>query len=255
MRKLTLALSIGIMVMFALAAFGFDNNNDPNLILWLDFDDKDTKDLSPKKTAFTAFVPGTVVEGLVEGAWQFEEGTEIGVGGAFSAAFTESTFSVWVLKSSDNGVIYDEGGGTNGLCVQMVNGQLEYCTRDGGTATCFLVDFPTNDEEWHLITAVFSKGIMELYIDGEMVEDQDGVAGIGSHANESGIGKVGAGIAGIAGSRDTGQWTGIMDELILTRRTITAQEIKDEFASGGFQAVEATGKMAVTWGRIRMNYN
>ena len=114
MRKLAVALSFCIMIMFILTAFamGFDNKNDPNLILWLDFDDKETKDLSPKKTAFTAFVPGTIVEGLVEGAWQFEEGTEIGVGQAFSDPFTESTFSVWVLKSSDSGVIYEEGGGT-----------------------------------------------------------------------------------------------------------------------------------------------
>jgi hypothetical protein len=245
-----------ILVLFSATAFadGIKRTGDDNLILWLDFEAEDMKDSSPKNTAFTAFVPGKIVEGVVGNAWQFEEGTEIGVGTAFKDPFTENTFSIWVLKSSDSGVLYEEGGGTNGFCVQIQDRTLQYCTRDNGAAVCLQEDFPTGDDEWHLVTAVFD-GSMKLYVDGELLADQNDVPGIGNHANESGIGRVGAGIHGTACNSDAGQWTGIMDELIVTRRAVSEQEIKSEFESGGIFAVAPTNKITGVWGKIKADLN
>ena len=45
-----------------------------------------------------------------------------------------------------------------------------------------------------------------------------------------------------------------MDEFTITRRVLTAQEIKEEFESGGKLSVEAMGKSAITWGNIKTAY-
>ncbi len=194
MRVFILAMLMVLMASFASAAFaaGLDTANDKNLVLWLDFDTEEAEDLSPKKTVLSSVTPGTVVPGIIGDAWQFDEGSRLSImGQSFSIPFTESTFSVWVLKSSNSGILFEEGGGTNGFCVHLQNGNLEYCTRDSGSATCIQAEFPVDDDEWHFVTAVFNGGSMELYIDGELVADQDGVPGIGTHANETGIGNVG----------------------------------------------------------------
>ena len=116
-----LVLSVMIAILFAVSAMGISRKDDDKLILWLDFDEEEPVDLSPNKTPFLSFVSGTIVEGIIENAWQFEEGTQVSLGQAFSAPFDESTFSVWVRLSSISGVLYEEGGGTNGLCVQLLN--------------------------------------------------------------------------------------------------------------------------------------
>lgn len=257
MKCYTLVMLVGIMILFAAAASanGLNTAQDDQLILWLDFDTEDVIDLSPKKTVLSGITPGAVVEGLVGNAWQFEEGTRMSIlGQSFSVPFDESTFSVWVLRSGDKGVVYEEGGGTNGHCVQILNGELQFCTRDGGAATCIQAEFPTNDDQWHFITTVFNKGVMMIYIDGEMVADKDGVPGIGSHANETGIGNVGLPTIGTSCSQDAGQWTGVMDQFAIARRVATAQEIKEEYESSGKISIEAIGKMAITWGNVKAAY-
>jgi hypothetical protein len=203
------------MILFAASAFaaGLNREDDGKLVLWLDFDAIDIEDLSPKKTPFQS-IEGEpkIVEGIVGNAWQFEIGLRITIEvQTFNDAFEESTFLVWVKESSESGVVYEEGGGTNGHCVQMLNGESQFCTRDGGTATCIQADFPTNDYEWHLITTIFNKDVMELYIDGEKVADKDGVPGIAGHGNEMGIGNVDAVHNGTACTQNAGQWIGIMD--------------------------------------------
>lgn len=257
MIRFTSVLLAGVMCLFTagILAAAIDWETDAQLTLWVDFDREEVKDRSPKNIAFTALVPGILVEGIVDGAWQFQEGTEIGFGTALQAAFTQSTVMLWVQKSADSGILYEEGGGTNGLCVQISNQKLQYCTRDGGTATCLEADFPTNDEEWHLVTAVFDNGTMELYIDDELVASEKNVPGIGGHGNEGGIGKVGAGIAGLSCPQNAGQWTGIMDRLTVTRRAVTAQEIKEEFEAKGQVSVHSLGKLAVKWGDIKMDFS
>lgn len=256
---LLVLLSVGVMALLAVTVFaaGFDHEDDDKLVLWLDFDALDIEDLSPKKTPFQS-IEGEpkIVEGLVGNAWHFvEQVTRITIEEqTFNDAFEESTFSVWVKESSESGVVYEEGGGTNGHCIQMLNGELQFCTRDGGAATCIQADFPTDDDDWHLIITIFNEDVMEIYIDGEKVADTDGVPGIAGHGNEMGIGNVDAVHNGTACTQNAGQWTGIMDEFAITRRIATAQEIKEEFESGGILSVEAAGKMAVTWGNMKITY-
>lgn len=256
MKCIALLLSVAVLFIFVLTAFaaGFDRENDDKLVLWLDFEAKQIEDLSPKKTPFQS-IEGEpeVVEGIVGNAWHFAQAiTRITIEvQTFNDAFEESTFLVWVRDSSDRGVIYEEGGGTNGHCVQMLNGELQFCTRDGGTATCIQADFPVGDDEWHLITTVFNRDVMEIYTDGEKVADESGVPGIAGHGNEMGIGNVDAVHNGTACTSNAGQWTGTMDEFTITRRVLTAQEIREEFESGGRLSVDTIGKIAVTWGIVK----
>ena len=94
MKIYRLMLSAVVMILFAVTVFavGADCENDENLVLWLDFDTDEPVDLSPNKTAFLSFVPGAIVEGIIENAWQFEDGTQISLGQALSEPFAESTF-------------------------------------------------------------------------------------------------------------------------------------------------------------------
>ena len=119
---------------------------------------------------------------------------------------------------------------------------------------CIQADFPVGEEEWHLIAAIFNKDVMEIYIDGEKVADEEDVPGIGGHGNEMGIGNVDAVHNGTACVTNAGQWTGIMDQLTITRRIVTPQELKDEYESGGQMSVEALGKVAATWGNLKVDY-
>ena len=259
MKHLILTLSMGIMILFSMAAFagGFDHGNDEKLVLWLDFDELDIEDLSPIKTPFQS-IEGEpqIVEGIVGNAWKFvEQMTRITIEeNTFNTAFEENTSSVWVLETGESGVIYEEGGGTNGICVQLLNGQLQYCTRDASAATCIQEDFPTGDEEWHLITAIFNGDVMELYIDGEKVASEDGVPGLGGHGNEMGIGNVDAVHNGTACASNAGQFTGVMDEFAITRRVMTPEEIMGEYEFRTMVAVDALGKIAITWGNVKANY-
>jgi len=256
MKCLTSVMLVGIMALFTASAFaeGLDTANDPNVVLWLAFEDEEPRDLSDKNTTFSSVTEGTIVEGVVGDAWLFEEGTRLSiVGQSMVIPFAETTVSVWVLNSSDTGVLYEEGGGTNGHCIQLSSGLLHYCTRDGGAATCIQADFPVDDDDlWHFVTTVFNDGVMELYIDGEMVADEDGAPGIGDHANETGIGHVGIPTVGISCATNAGQWTGVMDQLAVTRRVATAQEIKEEFQTSF--SVEPVDKAAITWGNIKITY-
>lgn len=256
MKHLILVLLAGIMVLFAAmaSAQGIDRANDAQLVLWLDFDSLDIEDLSPKKTPFQS-IEGEpeIVEGVVGNAWRFvQQMTRITIEEqTFNDAFEESTMLVWVKESSESGVIYEEGGGTNGHCVQISNMELQFCTRDNSLGVCIQAPFPTDDDDWHLITTIFNKDVMEIYIDGEQVESVDGVPGIGGHGNEMGIGNVDAVHNGTACNSNAGQWTGVMDEFTITRRILTPQEIKGEFESGGAFSVEPMDKIAVTWGNVK----
>lgn len=257
MKRLKLLMLLGIMALFIASAFadGLDTANDPNVVLWLDFEDEEPKDLSPKQTMLSDVTAGTVVEGIMGNAWLFEEGTRLSIlGQSMVIPFKETTVSVWVLNSSDTGILYEEGGGTNGHCIQLSGGLLHYCARDAGLATCIQADFPVNDDEWHFVATVFNNGAIELYIDGEMVADEDNVTGIGSHANETGIGHVGIPTVGVSCTTNAGQWTGVMDRLVVTRRVATAQEIKEEFQDSGGTSVNANDKATITWGDIKITY-
>ena len=220
---------------------------DKNLVLYLTFDKDKPVDLSLKKSPIASYIkPVELVEGIKDKAWLFDESTCVLLDvQTFNDAFQESTFSVWLKEPGKDGILYEEGGGTNGYAVTLVKKEVQFATRDGGTQTTISADYPY-DGNWHFITTVFDRGTMRLYIDGKLMKEKSGVRGIGGHGNEMGIGKVNGGSAGGV----TPKFTGIMDEFRITRRALTIGEIQEIVKS--FYAVKSLGKYHTTWGAIKL---
>ena len=140
---------------------------DKSEVLYLTFDDDKQKDLSPNKTPIANFnKPRKVVKGVVGKAWLFDDNTAVLIDHqVFNDAFQESTFSVWLKEPDKEGILYEEGGGTNGYAVTLVGGKVEFATRDSGNQTTIKANYPF-DGKWHTVITVFDQGTMQLYIDG-----------------------------------------------------------------------------------------
>lgn len=167
--------------------------------------------------------------------------------------FSERSLAMWI-KADDvslDQTVIDEGGTTNGLCVKIIEGQLQFSTTNGSTAATVTADYKNTD--WHHIAAVYKDGELRLYIDGsEAGADNASYQQVPSHGNDGAIGASFDGDASGGGSNGVGAWnlfTGIMDEIYFYDSAITEEEIKGLFQLGA--AVEPGGKLAHTWGKIR----
>ena len=241
-----------ILISLIIASYlvGTATAKDKSEVLYLTFDDDKQKDLSPNKTPIANFnKPRKVVKGVVGKAWLFDNNTAVLIDHQiFNDAFQESTFSVWLKEPDKDGILYEEGGGTNGYAVTLVGGKVEFATRDSGNQTTIKANYPF-DGKWHTVITVFDQGTMQLYIDGVLKKEQSKVAGIGGHGNEMGIGQVNGGSAGGV----VPKFTGIMDEFRITRRALTEKEIQDMIKD--LLPVERFQKISTTWGAIKIHHN
>jgi len=65
-------------------------------------------------------------------------------------------------------IIYEVGGGTNGMGLRL-NGQvLEFTTRDNSVQNTITVDY-TDTTEWHFVTAYYNQDNMTMFLDGVQV--------------------------------------------------------------------------------------
>jgi hypothetical protein len=220
---------------------------DEDLVLYLAFDDDGRpEDLSPRSSVIASHIePAELVEGIKGNAWLFDESTLIFLANpTFEAPFQQSSFSVWIREPGPDGIIYEEGGTTKGFAVSLVKGEVQFATRDASVQTTIGSDYP-DDGDWHMIAAVFDLGTMRLYVDGELMEEELKVPGINSHSNDMGIGAVNGGQCTCGHSS---KFTGIMDEFRITRRAVTAEEVKKTYQDViRSLAVAPSGKCHTTW--------
>ena len=117
-----------ILISLIIASYlvGTATAKDKSEVLYLTFDDDKQKDLSPNKTPIANFnKPRKVVKGVVGKAWLFDNNTAVLIDHqVFNDAFQESTFSVWLKEPDKDGILYEEGGGTNGYAVTLVGAKL-----------------------------------------------------------------------------------------------------------------------------------
>jgi hypothetical protein len=219
---------------------------DKSEVLYLTFDDDKPKDLSPNKTPLANILKrAKLVKGVVGKAWLFDNNTAVLIDHqTFNTAFQESTFSVWLKEPGKEGILYEEGGGTNGYAVTLVGGKVEFATRDSGNQTTIKARYPF-DGKWHVVITVFDQGTMQLYIDGALEKEESRVAGIGGHGNEMGIGQVNGGSAGGVAPK----FTGVMDEFRITRRARTEKEIQEMIKD--LLPVTPKSRLTTVWARIR----
>ncbi|GIV30874.1 MAG: hypothetical protein KatS3mg029_0225 [Saprospiraceae bacterium] len=112
-------------------------------------------------------------------------------GGFMEVPFQQLTVAFWLKPDNVSGkqVIYEEGGGTNGLVVMLDNGSLTAAVKNSGIA--FFAgnhSFPA-DGNWHHVAVVFDKGLFTLYLDG--LPGSTTITtfnAVGAHGNDGGIG-------------------------------------------------------------------
>lgn len=106
---------------------------------------------------------------------------------------------------------------------------------------------PVQLDEWYNIVGVFDGSKVGIYVNGEEM-------GSGDHK-----GKILAGDGPISiGDNNTGlapdfHFVGVIDEVAVYNRALSQSEIKQKMTSS-HAAVESEGKLATTWGEIRIQY-
>jgi len=92
-----------------------------------------------------------------------------------SQSFSERTVSLWVNPDSTAGsqVLYNQGGAVNGMGVRINEGTLE--ARAINARNGPVVSVPFDRTDWTHVAAVFDRGALRLYVDGEEVAANEDV--------------------------------------------------------------------------------
>jgi hypothetical protein len=131
---------------------------------------------------------------------------------------------------------------------------LRFDGRNAGQELEFIVDAPVNAwvgdggfgaaitpvGEWHHLVGTFAEKEMVLYLDGkEIKRGPSGGAAIGSNRSETEIGHA-----------QDGGWIGLIDEVLIYNRELTAKEVAVTFDAKGLP-VDSIGKLATTWSSLK----
>ena len=99
-------------------------------------------------------------------------------------------------------------------------------------------------EEWHHVASTFDGDKIRQYIDGKLdVEFEPPNGKINSIEVVFRIGKAQTGLDGMIG---------LVDEVAIYNRALTVDEINQDMENGVFFAVSPGGKLAITWGQLKM---
>lgn len=153
-------------------------------------------------------------------------------GGFMELQYTNVSFSAWIQPSSVTGtrIIYEEGGGTNGLVLWLNDNILTATTRNGGAGTQVDVPHPITlsvDNVWHHVAMTFSSGNLTVYLDGiPSSTTATGYTAINNHSNDGGLGGA---VGGASALGTTGNYAGLMDAARYSlSQTWTVDEIATE---------------------------
>jgi hypothetical protein len=209
-----------------------------------------------------------VVPGAIGNAWRFDGASKLDLDNfeAFERVFDKETVIAWfnvdATTSETEGnvfMIYEEGGGTNGMALLIADDQLKAHTRDDCVNRPELemdcaVPF-TDAGTWHQAAIVYDQGTLSLFLDGEEVnsletgyEDQTVadipyVAPVSQHTSDAAIGGA-QGSCYMGLTDDASYFVGMIDEFIMYKDyAMTALEIQ--------ASVEARNKLTSTWGAIK----
>lgn len=133
-------------------------------------------------------------------------------GGFMESDYTNVSFSAWIKPSSLSGtrIIYEEGGGTNGLILWLNNNVLTFTVRNGGGGSQTDLSHPTTlslDGNWHHVACTFDNGLMKVFYDGVPQSTTAAFTNIPDHGSDGGIaGNFGNNSAGISGN-----YAGLLD--------------------------------------------
>ena len=275
-----IAAVVGLMVFAGIASaqelwfyFDFESADiTPEILAGLSgYDDPGFQDVDE-----TVNVAGTpeVVPGVFGNAWRFNGiDTRINLNNfeAFERVFDKETVSVWFNVDATTSptpgnvfMIYEEGGGTNGMALLIADDQLKAHTRDDcvnrpelemDVATPF-----TDAGNWHHAAMVYDQGKLSLYLDGaeagsldtgyddQTVNDIPYVAPVSQHTSDAAIGGA-QGSCYMGLGDDASFYAGMIDDFrVYKDYAMSAGEIASLFQA---TAVNYQDKLTSTWGAIK----
>ncbi|QSS98262.1 LamG-like jellyroll fold domain-containing protein [Psychroflexus sp. ALD_RP9] len=132
-------------------------------------------------------------------------------GGFMESSYTQISFSTWIKPTDLSGqrVIYEEGGGTNGLILWLDNGTPTLSARNGGAGSQTDIASSTSisNNLWYHIAGTFDNGVMTIYVNGDSNSTTASFSTIPPHGSDGGLGaSFGGTSAGI-----NGFYSGLMD--------------------------------------------
>jgi hypothetical protein len=242
--KIVIALSLPLLLI-SLSAFAAVEG----LVLYLPFDGS-IEDASGSENQAEIIGKEGWGDGKYGQAMEFDGSTYIEVPDIASGTFDGVpglTIEVWVRQEThhDNGIVVkltEEGvWWPCSYNLETWSDQLAYFGVNEDTGAWATTSYPL--DEWFHFTGVFDNGEERVYVNGEpggSVDDPSNTVADGDLPVY--IGCVGPG---------SYLFVGELDELAIYNRVLTEEEIRADMNSGISTAVEAGGKLAITWAGVR----
>lgn len=198
------------------------------------------------------------VAGKVGKALEFNGENFVHIPGTASLEFAgadQMTVAAWVNADSDSPV----KGVVAGCCGTIVaqrdmNGwALRFDGRNAGQEMEFIVQpgwqgdggfgaAAFKEGEWHHIVGVVNEKDMHLYVDGKLEVEMNYNGPMTTGGSETEI-----------GNASDGGFVGIIDEVMIYSRALSAAEVEQVFEAEGLP-VEPRGKLATRWARLKSSF-
>ena len=231
---------------------------DQALILYLPMDDGNgvvVKDLSPKGNDGEIVGGAKWADGKMGKCVDFIAGSYIEVPEIDDYDVTDAaSLMAWVKTTSVSTwarIIDKSQWQDNGfdLALSQVTHAPLFEFFVNNTTSQALATTPVDDGEWHFVAGTFGAKTLSIYVDGVMEKQVKSTGDVDIKPNDFPI------RIGIEANPAKGQpYTGMIDEVAILNRELSADEIQKIFESGMSvisSAVEPTRKTADTWGHIK----
>jgi len=198
-----------------------------------------------------------VVAGQVGNAMKFNGPDFIDIPGTDSLDFNgkeELTVTVWINPDSDapvDGVVAGQCCGTivaqrdvNGWALRFdsrAQGPFEFIVCPGWTGDGAFGAPAIAKGEWHHLAGVVDKNKLLVYLDAELADELAFAGPISTNGTETEIGHAG-----------DGGFIGLIDEVAIYDKALSAKEIKQNFEATG-AAVNPKNKLAICWGKVKVS--
>lgn len=257
-------LLIGVFCLLYTAEFASTEVLDPDLVLYFDYEEFAGDTVVEKSgNGYDGAINGRVTQsndGKFGKAGEFASGSFLDLDGPNIDPDHIPTEGMSVVAWINVGAITDmaifnsRAGDGTWLVHPEARGEGNYrwLNRSAGGATIFDIRAGDNKaNEWQHYAGTFSRadGLAVLYINGKNAGEEKARIGTPIAADWDQGARVGYNID------NNRPFAGLMDELNVWKRGLTEEEVNGimELGIEDFLAVEAHGKLATTWGKLKSN--
>lgn len=225
--------------------------NDASLILYCPFDEGSGDTVKDTKSGLVGKINGPkwTAKGKFGGALEFTKNADnVEFPADNLLDITDAiTMEAWVLPNevqADSGIMGRRSApNVGGYCMQWTAGMFEMWLNIGGwQGTRGKQTAKPKTGEWHHIACVFDGTNEFQYVDGEL-DIKFSIPG--KFASIAEVFRVGQAQTSLS------SMFGIIDEVAIYKRALTADEVKQDMSKGIIAPVSPAGRLVATWGIIK----